>query len=411
MTREQLLDDTIRLIELYDRVALQWPTGLGKSRATVLMLNHLECITRQKLSVLLLVAESIHKDNWEKEFTKWKLSEYIDITIECYASMKNYSNTEWDVCVFDEAHHLRSDIRMDVLSSITMKKAILLSATLPESLKLSLEEIVGKITISHISLKEAMDWGILPEPRVYLIPMTLDNSEPLYEVIEERGKSSLRRTVRCSYEERWRYRNKNTYPHIKLIMKCTARQKYNWIDDKYTYWKKLYMQTRQEYAHRQWMQMGLVRKKFLGEMKTAAAHSLLESLHNRRYICFCASIEQAEMLGGLCSSWNNVVHSKVKNPQQVIDKFNEGEIDNLFAVNMLQEGQNLNNIEVGVIIQLDGQERAFIQKFGRVLRADSPIQYVFYYSNTRDEEYLKSVLKNVDSEYITIMDRDEIDDR
>ena len=67
---------------------------------------------------------------------------------------------------------------------------------------------------------------------------------------------------------------------------------------------------------------------------------------------------------------------------------------------MLQEGQNLNDIEVGIIIQLDGQERSFIQKFGRSLRAEDPTQYIFYYKNTRDTEYLQNALEGIDESYI-----------
>jgi superfamily II DNA or RNA helicase len=67
---------------------------------------------------------------------------------------------------------------------------------------------------------------------------------------------------------------------------------------------------------------------------------------------------------------------------------------------MLQEGVNLSDIQVGIIIQLDGEERAFIQKFGRTLRAESPVQYIIYYKGTRDEEYLKNALENIDKSYI-----------
>ena len=70
---------------------------------------------------------------------------------------------------------------------------------------------------------------------------------------------------------------------------------------------------------------------------------------------------------------------------------------------MLQEGQNLVNIQAGIIIQLDGQERTFIQRFGRAMRANSPVQYIFYYRNTRDEEYLKDALQGIDKEYIEIL--------
>ena len=68
---------------------------------------------------------------------------------------------------------------------------------------------------------------------------------------------------------------------------------------------------------------------------------------------------------------------------------------------MLQEGQNLNDIKAGVIIQLDGKERAFIQKFGRILRSDSPQQFIFYYKNTKDVDYLNNIIEDIDSNYIT----------
>ena len=67
---------------------------------------------------------------------------------------------------------------------------------------------------------------------------------------------------------------------------------------------------------------------------------------------------------------------------------------------MLQEGMNLKDIEAGIIVQLDGEERAFIQKFGRTLRADSPEQYIIYFRATRDEEYLNNALENIDKKYI-----------
>ena len=71
---------------------------------------------------------------------------------------------------------------------------------------------------------------------------------------------------------------------------------------------------------------------------------------------------------------------------------------------MLQEGQNLTGIEAGVIVQLDGQERAFVQKFGRSLRATDPVQFIFYYKDTKDTKYLENVLKGIDEEYIIEID-------
>ena len=71
---------------------------------------------------------------------------------------------------------------------------------------------------------------------------------------------------------------------------------------------------------------------------------------------------------------------------------------------MLQEGQNLVDIQAGIIIQLDGEERTFVQRFGRSMRAEDPVQFIFYYKGTRDEEYLENALQDIDKQYITVIE-------
>ena len=146
-----------------------------------------------------------------------------------------------------------------------------------------------------------------------------------------------------------------------------------------------------------WLQWGSVRKRYLGELKTKKADELCKKLkkQKKRFICFCSSILQAEVLGK-----EDCIHSKKKDVSTIISEFNSGERNSIFAVGMLQEGQNLNNIQAGVIVQLDGEERGFIQKFGRSLRAEDPVQYILYYKNTRDEEYLQKALENINKNYI-----------
>ena len=302
--------------------------------------------------------------------------------------------------IFDEAHHLGSDLRMDVLTELHAKNIILLSATLSDQVMQAVTGVFGEFVTSKVTLKEAIEWGILPQPKVYLIPLTLDNTYPNCTIIEEWGKKEKRVTYKCKFPERWGYlRNKNKYPNVTLEISCTQQQKYDYLSDQFEYWRSQFFRTRQEFIKNKWLQVGSQRKRFLGESKTDAVRLLLHKIQNKRFICFCTSIEQAELLGG-----KNAIHSKKDNSLDIIDDFNTKKIDNLFAVGMLQEGQNLTDIEAGVIVQLDGQERAFVQKFGRSLRATDPIQFIFYYKDTRDTEYLENVLEGINEEYITEVD-------
>ena len=231
LDKQELQKSTVEWIKKYKRVILQWGTGLGKSKAAIDMTNYL--INKKKnlnikLNVLLVVAEVAHKNNWNDEFKKWNLEE-CNLNVDCYASLKKYKNSEFDLIIFDEAHHLGSDIRMEILSTIKTEYVILLSATLPDNIINYVSSLFGKFKISKVTLKQAITCGIMPKPKVYLIPLTLDDTNINCTIIEEWGISHKRVIYKCKYQERWEYiRNKNKYPNAILYIYCTPFQKYSY---------------------------------------------------------------------------------------------------------------------------------------------------------------------------------------
>lgn len=394
LTKETLQSQALDALVEKKRLVLQWATGVGKGYTSVKAVQRLK-----PHRTLIIVAESAHKDNWRNEFKKANC-EYLltNIVIECYASLKNYKDTSWNLIIFDEAHHLGSDIRLDILSSLKSDRVLALSATLKDyDILDTLYNTFGKFEFSQIDIQTAIENNLLPQPKIFLKPLHLDYMTKNQIIVEEWGKKDKRVVMECEWENRWSIMKfkKTKYPNVTLKIRCSAYHKYKYICEQIDYWQKRYFSTRNEALKNKWLQYGSIRKAFLGELKTTEAKRLLESLEGKKYICFCSSIEQAELLGG-----SNAIHSKKNNNKEIIDDFNEGKTDKLFAVGMLQEGQNLNGIEAGIIIQLDGNERAFIQKFGRSMRAEDPIQYIFYYKYTRDEEYLEKVLEGIDKEYI-----------
>lgn len=396
MTREELRDAVVKALkEGNNNIAIQAATGVGKSKIAIDLCYEVATRTFESLKVLLVVAERAHINNWNAEFIKWN-QPFGEVTIICYASLKNYRYTNWDVIIFDEAHHLNSELRLDTFDTLGATYRVFLSATLKDSLLSRLEMSCGHITNIKMGLQDAFSANVLPEPKIKLISLTLDNTTPSETIIEEWGRKDKRLTAECKFAERWKYlRDKKRVPNGKLIIHCTQKQKYDYISEQFEYYKKRYMFSRNEILKNKWFQCGSKRKQYLGLLKTPIAKSLLDKVKDKRFICFCTNIEQSEALGG-----KNAIHSKKKNPLEIIEKFNNKETNSLFAVGMLQEGVNLNDIQVGIIIQLDGEERAFIQKFGRTLRAESPVQYIIYYKGTRDEEYLQKALENIDKNYI-----------
>ena len=396
MTRDDINKKSIKLAKENKILALEFATGIGKSKIALDIINSL-FITNVP-TVLLVVAELAHFNNWKDESFKWNYDKlWNTITCVTYASLKKHKDMKYDIIILDEAHHIGSDLRLDIIDNIQFDKMLLLSATLGESLKQYISSMFNtQIKSYKITLQQAIDWKILPKPKIYLIPLTLNTTNVSEKIIEEWGKVSLRKRYKCTYQERWEYiKNKKKYPNVILEISCTPYQKYIYLTEKFEYFKKFYFRNRNEAVKNKWLQLGSQRKRFMSELKTPIVKKFLRHVTNNRYICFCGSIEQADILGK-----NNSIHSKKDNSAEIIDKFNNKEINNLFAVGMLQEGQNLNDIEVGIIVQLDGQERSFIQKFGRSLRAEDPVQYIFYYKNTRDTEYLQNALEGINENYI-----------
>lgn len=395
MTRAEIQKRAVELMRDTPLLILQWCTGLGKSKAAIDIIKDL---SKDRIDILLVVSEIAHKENWKKEFLKWGLPSNVGILIETYASLKNHKKEVYDLIILDEAHHAGSDLRMEVLEEIKSKKVLALSATLPSEMGFKLGLLYGrKMSSFKVSLQQAIDWGILPKPKLYLIPMTLDNTRLTQIIIEEWGRKEKRRTVKCSISERWTYmKDKATYPHMRLEIECTELQKYLYLSDQIEFWKRKFLQTMNGGVKNKWLRFGSERKRFLGSLKDNTAKKVLTLIKDKRYICFCSSIEQAEKLGG-----NNSIHSKKKGALNTIEDFNNKKINNLFVIGMIQEGQNLVDTGVGIVIQLDGQERAFIQKSGRTMRVEDPVLFILYYKDTRDEEYLQTALEDINPDYIT----------
>ena len=259
------------------------------------------------------------------------------------------------------------------------------------------EKIWGHFNVSNITMKKAIDNNVLPEPKVNLIKLELDSLKQDQVIKYSRAN---RNSPTVKYEDRWKYIKAGTPCNIL----CSEKQKYQYYTDNMEYWKNRYIISHNEFQRNKWLNIASARKRFIGDLKIRYAYKLVKSIPiNKRFICFCSSILQCSALGG-----KNVIHSKQSNNMSVIANFNDKKINSLFAVGMANEGMNLNDIQIGIIIQLDGNERSFIQKYGRAMRADNPVQYIFYYKDTQDEVYLKNALENIDSKFIVNLDINQI---
>jgi len=383
-TREDLQQEVLELSKKNDNLIIEFATGVGKTLAA------LNIIESRNGRWLVVIAELTHEVNWKQDIVKHGKTNVLgNITFTHYASLKKYTDIKFEGIIFDEAHHVLAPVSLSNAIQIKTNLRLFLSATIDDIQKQEIRNNFGLFAISSVTLEQAIDWNILPKPKIHLIPLELDNSEANKIHVFLKGNAKKRVKIICSYANRFKYIKQ--YKDLELHIQCTQKQIYDFITDQMEYWKKQYFKTRKEFAKAKWLHLGSERKRFMAECKTKPAAKIISKLKDKRFICFTGSIDQCIELGG-----KNIVHSKNDNNDLIIHRFNSKKINNIFAVGMLKEGTNLLDIEAGIIIQLSSKERVFVQQHGRVLRSNEPEQYILYLKNTQDETYLQTVIENMD---------------
>lgn len=419
-TRDFIQNKAVELSTLSDSLVLNYPTGLGKSYTMIKILDSL--ISKNKnFKTIILEPETALITNIKEEFKKFKKEHLLkNIDIICYASLKKLS-FQYDIIILDEAHHSFSDLRLQHLENQNPKFLLLLSATIETSQIKKIEKLFNKdILIHQIDLKQAIDWDILPKPKIGIFPLQLNVVKNTFYIIERGNKSKQIEIEIPSVKMKWKYlRNKKEYPNLKLKIKCSELEKYNYLCDDAIYYKGLYNEKRDLYYTKEptnknleeleklqkyWLYSELKIKRFLSEIKTPYLDIFLKDIieENNRFVVFFGSVNQAKELAK--KHGTNLIASENKASLELIQQFNDKKINSLYCCKMLNEGQNLTGLDIGVLTQLDSKNGAFVQKVGRSLRSDMPQIYIFYYKNTKDEKYLKNALRLIDKNYITYLD-------
>lgn len=425
--RNQMQGDAVCAVFEKHRVIVEWGTGVGKSRVAIRTAAALDYAGRTK--VLLLVTETAHKTNWRKEFTDALGGEagqalFDKMTVECYASLKKYENTSWDFIIADEAHHLRSELRTGVLSTLKADYVLCLSATLSDrndadQLESVLEKTFGSFERFRFTMQDAIENEVLARPYIFTHILSLSDIDDERQITIAWGWPNARHKYIVDVPGYRKMMNEqDRYPAAEVTVTGPAEDLYRILEERQAEASATYKKLRQDsesvilslkereaarkklpFAETQMKRSGLDRKTFLGEIKSDYAAKILRDISLCKYICFCASIAQGQELGG-----ENIIHSKRRDNASVIESFNKGDIRSLFAVGMIQEGANLKGIEAGLVIQLDDKARPFIQKFGRAMRSTCPQQHIIVINHTRDVRYYRNAIAGIDSKYITYID-------
>lgn len=384
MTREQARDEILSIDS--PNILCELPTSFGKTKVALDLIKKRLPIDSNP-HILIVVPRLVLIDNWKDEFTKWEMQDYLSfVDFVTYVSFPKKAD-KWDMVIFDEAHHLSERCR-ESLDYFNVKYNILLSATVGIKLKKDLSYIFPKLYVYKISTKKAIEDEILPDPKVYLIPLALDNTFSKCEIVKN-GKQKSEITI--PYIQRFKYIK---VKDKKVIIKCTQQQYYNDMTSLIEWYRnRIY----NERFKNLFLRKSGERLKWLSDQKSSYIKYLLDKIGAQRTLTFCNSISQTEELGKYC------INSKNKDSEETLHKFNEGIINHITACNMLDEGVNLTNCRIGVYAVLNSSERMIKQKLGRLLRHKDPIIIIPYYKNTREEEILKTMLEDYNPKLVTVI--------
>lgn len=372
MTREEVNNLALSKIDGTKCLILELITGMGKTKVAIDLMNHIcDRVFRNDsspTSILILVAKIVHKQTWLDEMKKWGGIKSDYITIECYESLKNYENSRFDVVVADEMQHL-SEARLEVLNTISINENFIgLSATIKRDMR---DYFINNYDAKVIKcgLREAVEDEVLPEPTVYLIPLTLDTTKFTYK-IKKFGRDII----------------------------TTQKGYYNTVSSLIDWYKSKYFNSRNERMKNLWLSTAGKRLKWCAEQKESLVLSLLDKFKNYKTLTFCSSIEQSERLG----KYN--ITSKNKDSIKNLEMFNSNKIKHITACNILNEGVNLTNCRVGIFCNLNSSEIIVKQRVGRILRHKSPVIIIPYFENTREEELVQKMIEEYDKNSIIIVD-------
>ena len=399
MTREEIYSECLTKLEKSDFLLLELATGMGKSKQAIDIINYLVETKYQgkHTSMLLLVAKTVHKQTWKDEFKKWGGINVDELTIECYESLKKHEYESFDFVVMDEVHHLHSDKRLDLFSTLTYGHVIGLSATIPKKLKQYFQyEYAAEVVTC--SIVDAIEDEVLPEPQIILYPLQLDNVHPTESI--ELNPKVKGKTYYGNYNELWKYRKMK----VHAIISCTPRQRVNEYNSQILYEKNRYMRTRQDFLKNKWLFDCGERIKYLANLKNNIVLSILQRLEKERTITFCKTLEQADILGKYS------IHSKNKDSDIIYNSFNAKKINHIVSVNVLNEGANLVDCKYAVFVNYSSSEICNTQRVGRSLRHKSPVIILPYYEATREEEIVNTMIEGFKEESIhTIYSLKELD--
>ena len=274
MTREEHYVKIKTLAEKNNRLLLKLPTGFGKTKISLDILKVWKdkpslfgrfTNNRGKISVLIVIPKIVLIDNWIVEINKWypDWKEWLTYSFVTYVSFPKERLNNYDVIILDECHHFTERCRIVVDENPFQNRGLIaMSGTVPKEPRERLYDAFSNLWSYNVSAREAIEDEILPDPTVFLVPLTLDDKTVCHLYVKNlngKGEAVVNYADRFSYMKR---------KDIKVTVRCTEFQYYSLMQQDVDFWDNFFKRTQQPWARNKWLHLCGDRLKWLASIKT-----------------------------------------------------------------------------------------------------------------------------------------------
>lgn len=345
--------------------------GSGKSVIAINRIKSYLKLKRKPQNIIFAGARELYLSTFKQELIKWDLEEEISkITFCCVASLKNYTDKDWDLIIIDESH---LDVER-IISFLHFYKNKNTEILLLTGTPLKEDSEIGKqlYKICPISYRKSLDDSIsqtiVNDYRIRIIYHKLDDEDKYIK-----------------YGNFFQSEN----------------NKYNFL---YKCYLNSFSQGRKKFPF-ELMQL----KQFFKNLKSKEQiANLLLSKIKGKVLVYAGNIEQCDRIGTFC------YHSSMlkANREYNLKNFIDGNIDVLFNVNGIRESANIPNLKYGIIMAPDASPNAFEQiigRFSRLLIGEIAEVVVLCAKNTVEEQWLNGAMRKLDKNKISKINLEEIE--
>lgn len=353
---------------------LEAVTGFGKTFVGLLIIKRLNN-SQPGAKTIVIVPTNNLKVQWQAQVKEMGLH---DVTVYVINTAVK-SRKDCTLLILDEIHNYASAVFGTIFDIISYEAILGLTATLDRDDPRQYEVQHHAPVIDTVGLQEAVQHNYVAKFLVFNYGLRMNETEQKeYDAIQEK------------YYTHFAHFNNNFSTAQSVLNNPLFRSSYakrmpGWDE------QSLLNQAR---AFNGAMQK---RKKFIYESptKVQAAADILD-LFDTKAITFSESINFTQMLAKATKHWGTAYHSRKSTAvrQRILDEFADDKYDLriIHTARALDEGFNVDNVEMAIICSGTSKARQDLQRTGRAIRfkeGKTAIIINLYLLDTQDEKWLR----------------------